>query len=101
MNIRSRLVVTFMLALLVGPFLPEGASAAGPGDSRGMAAGARPRAALDAAFESAMLHMDRNLTALLGARTMDCDAEGGLETCWVSLDPAISAELPPRSPAQN
>ena len=100
MNIRSRLIVTFMLALLVGPFLSEGAAAAGSGDSRGMAAGARPRAALDRAFESAMLHMDHNLTALLGARTMDCDADGGMETCWVSLDLANPVESP-HSPAQN
>lgn len=100
MNIRSRLVVTLMLALLVGPFLSEGAAASGSGESRGMAAGARPRAALDRAFESAMLHMDHNLTALLGARTMECDADGGMETCWVSLDLANPVETP-HSPAQN
>ena len=94
MNTRSRFV--FTLRLLVGLFLSPGAGAE-PGDSSGYAARVHSRVALDREFESAMLQMDRSLSALLGSRTMDCfdeDAIGGMETCWVSLESAKAAEAP-------
>jgi len=78
--------------LLVAVFLADDSASADPGRSRSFEAGSRARAALDREFETAMLHMDRNLAALLGSKTMDCDGDDGMETCWVSLDPATSAE---------
>jgi hypothetical protein len=94
MNTRSRFVLT--LTLLFGLSLPHDA-AANPGDSRLYATHVDSRAALDRKFESAMLHMDRNLVALLGSRTMDCtgeDSVGEMDICWVSLEFTRAVDAP-------
>ena len=74
-------------------------AAADLGDPRGVAAGVRPRAALQRDFELAMADMDRDLAALLAPRMMDCasgDAAVGVEMCWVSLDSLQASEAPHR-----
>jgi hypothetical protein len=93
MQSRARLVI--LIASLAALFLAQ-AAAAGPVESRGSAVRARSRLALERKFESAMAHMDRDLVALLGSRTMVCageDVARGLETCWVALESTTAAEV--------
>ncbi len=99
---QSRSRFPFTLASLATLFLAQPA-VADPGDLHRSALGSPSRLVLERDLERAMAQMDRNLSALLGSRTMDCAGEdgfGGVETCWVSLESLQAADAP-HGPARH